>query len=225
MSNNDQSQQITASKLSASRKELLDLGAAAWTRLKSLRVETTATPLANQPSPYIKATFDEKVIGAVKELQVKAVHNGQDIFFYFEWGSENPNYTIGDVGTFPDGVALLLPFKGPDQTPIKEMGSKDFATNSWYWRPDFEEKPKNQIAHGLSTSLYTQETSLVSVSKWEKGTWRVVLARPLTVKEEAVNLTPGTETAIGFAVWEGGNGERGGVKAFSKEWRKLMLEA
>ncbi|MFZ5569960.1 MAG: ethylbenzene dehydrogenase-related protein [Thermodesulfobacteriota bacterium] len=224
MSNENQNQQIIAKKLSAPRKEMLDPGAVVWSRLNSLLVETAATPLANQPSPYIKATFDEKVIGAVKELQVKAAHNGQDIFFRLEWGSETPNYTIGDVGTFPDGVSLLLPFKSADQTPIKEMGSKDFPTNSWYWRPDFEEKPKNQIAHGLSTSLYTEESSLVSGSKWEGKTWRVVIARPLSVKEEAVNLAPGSETVIGFAVWEGGNGERGGVKAFSKEWRKLILE-
>ncbi len=225
MSNENQNQQVIVKKLSASRKEMLDPGAAPWARLNSLRIETTATPLANQPSPYIKATFDEKTIGAVKELQVKAGHNGQDIFFRFEWTSETANYAIGDVGTFPDGVSLLLPFKSVDQTPIKEMGSKDFPTNSWYWRPDFEEKPKNQIAHGLSTSLYTKDSSLVSGSKWDAKTWHVVMARPLTVKEEAVNLTPGSETVIGFAVWEGGNGERGGVKAFSKEWRQLILEA
>jgi DMSO reductase family type II enzyme heme b subunit len=105
------------------------------------------------------------------------------------------------------------------------MGSKDFPTNSWYWRPDFEEKPKNQVAHGLSTSLYTEQTSIVSVSEWKGGIWEVVMGRPMKVQEEAVNLLPGLKTAIGIAVWEGGNGERGGVKAFSKEWRGLVIDA
>jgi DMSO reductase family type II enzyme heme b subunit len=113
----------------------------------------------------------------------------------------------------------------PEKTPIKEMGTKDFPTNGWYWRPDFDEKPMNQVAHGLATSLYTKEASIVSNSKWENGMWKVVIARSLKVKEEAVNFTPGMKTVIGFAAWEGGNGERGGVKAFSKEWREFELKA
>lgn len=218
-------QNVVVKRISGNRETLLKYNGAAWKSIPGLTIETSATPLANQPSPYIKATFDEKKIGAVKKLEVRAAHNGRDIFFHLAWESPTPNLEIGDVGIFPDGVAVLLPFKSPDQTPIKEMGSKDYPTNSWYWRPDFEEKPKNQVAHGLSTSLYTEQSSLVSHSKWQDGSWHVVISRPLAVKEEAVNLKAGNETTIGFAVWEGNNGERGGVKAFSKEWRKLIVEA
>ena len=221
-----QTESVLVKKVSASRAELLDGGAGVWAGLKAQRIEMGATPLANQPSPYIKATFDENKIGAVHEILVKGAHNAQEIFFRIEWKSETPNYEIGDIGTFPDGVALLFPFKDPEQTPIKEMGSKDFPTNSWYWRPDFDEKPKNQVAYGLSTSLYTEASSLVSRSRWKGGTWWVVLGRPLQVSEEAVNLAPGeARLRVGFAAWEGANGERGGVKSFSKEWRGLVIEA
>ena len=216
---------VVVKKVSASREEILNCVSPVWAGVRGQQIEMGATPLANQPSPYIKATFDENKIGAVKEIQVKGVHNGKEVFFCFEWKSEKPNYEIGDIGTFPDGIAVLLPFKDPEKTQIKEMGSKDYPTNSWYWRPDFEEKPKNQVAHGLSTSLYTDQSSLVSCSEWKDGTWRVVMARPLKVPEEAVNLQPGIQkSTIGFAAWEGGNGERGGVKAFSKEWIGLSLE-
>lgn len=224
MTSNQTIEQVKIGRVDAPQKQLLNVKEALWGKISGMRIETSATPLANQPSPYIKATFDEKKIGAVKEIEVKGVHNGKEIFFYFTWKSETPNYEIGDVGIFPDGVSLLLPFKDPEQTPIKEMGSHDYPTNSWYWRPDFEEKPKNQVAHGLSTSLYTNESSLASASLWDKGVWRVVMGRPMKVKEEAVNLSPGQKTAVGFAVWEGGNGERGGVKAFSKEWRELIIQ-
>ena len=40
-----------------------------------------ATPLANQPSEYIKASRDDKQIGKVRNLMVQSVHNGTDIFF------------------------------------------------------------------------------------------------------------------------------------------------
>ena len=212
-------------KTTKSKKELLDCKSSHWSQANKTTMEMATTPLANQPSPYIKATYDENAIGKVKELAVASCHNGSDIFFYFEWKSETPNYEIGNIGTFPDAVAILLPFKDPEKTPIKEMGTKDFPTNGWYWRPDFDEKPMNQVAHGLATSLYTKEASIVSNSKWENGVWKVVICRGLKVKEEAVNFTPGMKTVIGFAAWEGGNGERGGVKAFSKEWREFELQA
>ncbi len=218
---------VVVKRVSASSKELLNYTAPAWAVIKDERIEMGATPLANQPSAYIKATFDEKKIGAVKEIMVKAAHNGKDIFFRFQWESKDPNYEIGDIGTFPDAIAILLPFKDPEKTPIKEMGTKDYPTNAWYWRPDFEEKPKNQVSHGLSTSLYTKDSSIVSASRWDNGVWHVVMGRPLKVKEEAVNLAPGAKSkvTVGFAAWEGAGGERGGVKAFSKEWRALILEA
>jgi complex iron-sulfur molybdoenzyme family reductase subunit gamma len=190
------------------------------------KVETTATPLANQPSPYIKGVYDESKIGAVKELSLSAAHNNKNIFFYFEWSSPNPNRKIGDINVFPDGLGILFPFKDIEKTQIKEMGSKDYPTNSWYWRPDFDEKPKNQVAHGLSTSLYTKKSSIQSQSSWNKNKWCLVMTRPLTINgadEEAVQLNPGSHIGIGFAVWEGSNGERGGVKAFSKEWRELVI--
>lgn len=223
MTEEKEKQQLALKKVSGPLEKLVDCQSDIWREVSGLTIETSATPLANQPSPYIKSTYDEKKIGAVKKITIKGAYTASDIVFCLEWKSETPNLKIEDINIFPDGIAILWPFKDPEETPIKEMGSKDYPTNSWYWRPDFKEKPKNQVAHGLSTSLYTEESALVSDSKWENGTWRVVMGRPLKVKEEAVNFEPGAKTAIGFAVWEGANGERGGVKAFSNEWRDLIF--
>jgi DMSO reductase family type II enzyme heme b subunit len=219
-------EKIICSSTSKSGKELLDSASAFWKNSKKVKVETTATPLSNQPSPYIKGVYDEGKIGAVKELSMTAVHNNKDIFFYFEWASQRPNRTIEDINVFPDGLGILFPFKDVEKTQIKEMGSQDYPTNSWFWRPDFDENPKNQVAHGLSTSLYTKKSSIRSHSSWDKNKWCLVMTRPLAVSgpdEEAVQMKAGGKIAIGFAVWEGNNGERGGVKAFSKEWRELVI--
>jgi DMSO reductase family type II enzyme heme b subunit len=219
-------EKIICNSTSKSDKELLDSTSAFWKNNNKVKVETTATPLANQPSPYIKGVYDESKIGAVKELSLSAVHNGKNVFFYFEWTSQKPNRMIEDINVFPDGLGILFPFKDVEKTQIKEMGSKDYPTNAWFWRPDFDEKPKNQVAHGLSTSLYTKKSSIRSHSSWDKNKWCLVMARPLTVSgpdEEAVQFKAGGHIAIGFAVWEGNNGERGGVKAFSKEWRDLVI--
>jgi complex iron-sulfur molybdoenzyme family reductase subunit gamma len=215
--------QIVVAKVSASREELLKLDSPAWSNAKEYTIEMATTPLANQPSPYIKATRDEKELGKVAQIVMKTLHNGKEIFFRLRWKSEQQNLTIGDLNIFPDAVALLFPMKDDKDTPIKEMGTQEAPTNAWYWRADFENKPKNQISEGLSTSLYTEESSIVANSGWKNGEWAVVIGRALEAPEQAIKLVAGGKKPIGVAAWEGSAGERGGVKAFSKEWRDLVL--
>ena len=143
--------------------------------------------------------------------------------FKLRWKSDEKNLTIGDLNTFPDGAALLFPMRDDIDCPIKEMGTPDSPTNSWYWRADFDNKPKNQIAEGLSTSLYTDDSSIAANSGWVNGEWIIVMGRSFEVPEDAVKLAAGAKKSIGVAAWEGAAGERGGVKAFSKEWRDLVL--
>ncbi|RJP26721.1 MAG: hypothetical protein C4520_00310 [Candidatus Abyssobacteria bacterium SURF_5] len=214
---------IVAAKVTATKDELLKLDSPVWKSANEYVLETAATPLANQPSPYIKATRDEKDIGKIPQVRLKTLHNGKEIFFRLNWKSENQNLQIGDLDTFPDGVSLLFPMRDDIETPIKEMGTKDAPTNSWYWRADFDNKPKNQIAQGLSTSLYTEKSSIMANSGWKNGEWTVVMSRAFTVPEDSIKLAAGMKKQIGVAAWEGAAGERGGVKAFSKEWRDIQL--
>ena len=215
--------QIVAEKVSASREELIKLDSSVWSDAKEHKLDMATTPLANQPSPYIKATRDEKELGKVTQISVKTLHNGKEIFFRLRWRSDERNLTIGDLDTFPDGAALLFPMKDDVDCPIKEMGTQESPTNSWYWRADFDNKPKNQISEGLSTSLYTDESAIFANSGWVNGEWIVVMGRSFEVPEEAIKLVAGGKKSIGVAAWEGAAGERGGVKAFSKEWRDLVL--
>ncbi len=217
-------EQIVAKKVSASREELLKLDSPAGANAKEYKLDMATTPLANQPSPYIKATRDEKEIGKVKETRVKVLHNGKEVFFHINWKNQDKNVEIGDMNTFPDGVALLFPVKDDIETPIKEMGKIDAPTNAWYWRPDFDNKPKNQITAGLSTSLYTENSSIVSNSGWKDSAWTVVIGRAFEVSEESTTFVAGGTKLIGVAAWEGATGERGGLKSFSKEWRSLVLD-
>lgn len=217
---------LDCGRVSAARDELLDPDSPLWERAPVLNMEMIATPLANQPSPYIKATRNEKEIGKIKELSARALHNGRELFFLFEWASPEPNFEIGDLDVFPDGVSILFAINDGDECPIKEMGKKSSPTNSWFWRADFDNKPMNQIARGLATTLYTDESSIVASSRWQDGTWQVVMGRVFKVNgtgEEAVALKAGSRKRVGFAAWEGANGERGGVKSFSKEWRELII--
>jgi DMSO reductase family type II enzyme heme b subunit len=159
---------------------------------------------------------------------VQAAHNGTDVFFRLTWEDDTQNMEITDINTFADGCGILIPIKGGDPPPIDEMGSKDLPVNAWFWRADFKDGPRNTFAKGLSSTEFSKKCPIQAKGVWGQGVWTVVFARALAVPEhieEAVQLAPGAAVKIGFAVWEGSNGERAGVKSFSKEWRELALEA
>lgn len=214
-------------KVTLSRAQLFDPLSAEWDRIAGEPLKMAATPLANQPSEYIKASRDEKKIGKVHNLMVQAAHNGTDIFFRLSWEDDSQNTEITDNNMFPDGCGILMPLKG-GEPPIDEMGSKELPVNAWFWRGDFHDQAHNTTARGLGTTQFSEKCPIQTKSTWGHGAWAVVFARALAVpdqQEETTQLAAGEAVRVGFAVWEGSNGERAGVKSFSKEWRELMLEA
>jgi DMSO reductase family type II enzyme heme b subunit len=223
---------MQASRVSFTEKDLLNPESPHWASLKGEKMKLSATPLANQPSEYIKATRDEKKVGKVKEVLVKAVHNGKEIFFYLEWLDAEKNVEIIANDVFPDGASILFPIKtvtGKEtEPPIDEMGKKDLPVNAWQWRADLK-KAENTWAEGLGTTNWSKKCFISARSQWKDGMWKVVFARPLNVKEEnpkkpeSVQLAVGKKVKTGFAIWEGSNGERAGLKAFSKEWEDLSI--
>ena len=213
-------------KVTAPRERLLDPLAAEWSSIPGEPLKMAATPLANQPSEYIKASRDEAQIGKVRSLMVQAAHNGSDIFFRLTWEDASKDIKITDNNVFPDACGILMPLNGGDP-PIDEMGSKNAPVNAWLWKADLEDGPRNTVARGLGTTEFSKHCPISAKSTWGEGAWAVVFARPLAVpeqKDETIQLTAGQTVKIGFAVWEGSNGERAGVKSFSKEWRELTVE-
>lgn len=213
-------------KVTASRDRLIDPAAAEWQSVPGESLKLDATPLANQPSEYIKASRDERQIGKVRGLLVQSAHNGTDIFFRLTWEDPQRDVAITDTNVFPDGCGILMPLNG-GEPPIDEMGSKDAPVNAWFWRADYEDEPRNMVAEGLGSTVTSEKCPIQTKSVWGEGAWAVVFVRPLSVpeqKDEATQLSPGTAIKVGFAVWEGSSGERAGVKSFSKEWRELMLQ-
>jgi DMSO reductase family type II enzyme heme b subunit len=214
-------------KVGFSRERLLDPTATEWSSISGEPLKLDATPLANQPSEYIKASRNEKEIGKVRSLMVQTAHNGTDIFFRLSWEDATKSCEITDTTVFPDGCGILMPLKGGDP-PIDEMGSKDAPVNAWFWRADFNDAARNTVAHGLGTTQFSAQCPIQVKSLWGQGAWAVVFARALVLaeqKDETVQLAPGATVKVGFAVWEGSNSERAGLKSFSKEWRELALDA
>ncbi len=216
---------MQAKKVTATRTRLLDPAATQWSSAEHLTFALMPTPLASQPSAYVRAVWRDKPYGKIRAVRVSALNNGTEIFLRLEWQDPEKNDTVTDT-TFADAAALLFPMRS--DAPLMTMGDSLHPVNAWHWRADVGEQGRNNVAHGLGSTVLSDKSHIVCRASWNKGVWQVVISRPLSVPDqadEAVQLKPGEQTRFAVAIWEGQNGERAGIKAVSQSWRPLTIQA
>ena len=84
------------------------------------------------------------------------------------------------------------------------------------------------LAEGLGTSRTIDYEQVRGNGVYKDGRWQVVITRALKVEspDNPAQLEPGQSSGFGMAIWEGGQGERAGIKAISgDDWIKLDIEA
>src|SRR3989304_8627888 len=136
-------------RIDANSAELLDPGSAAWGRARTARVVLSPTPLAIQPTDYVRASWQGRPYGKVSSMRVGALHNGRDIFFRLAWEDGAADSKIADINEFVDAAAVLFPV-APD-APLIGMGTPGKPVTPWFWRGDWG-GPKNGTAHGVGAT-------------------------------------------------------------------------
>lgn len=215
---------LTAKRVEASSEALLDMDAPQWATIAAEPIPFEPSPIDTQPSDYVIAAWQNRPYGLIKEVRLRQLHNGEALFFLLEWDDPQPETQITNIDTFTDAAAVIFPMK--EDAPLLVMGSVEQPVNAWFWRADLEQ-PWNITATGHSTSVRHNQAPLVARSAWKGNVWRMVIARPFQVDwpaEQAVVLAPGVSVRVSFAVWQGSNQERGGIKAISSIWHQLNVE-
>ena len=204
-------------------ESVLDPHGSVWREARSIGIEMLGTPLALQPTEAIRTRWAGKKIGAVEHVELSAVHDGNLLAFRLEWSDPTENAEASENDVFIDGAAVLLPVV--PGALVSTMGEPGKPVNAWYWRAD-EARGFEVIAEGIGTSQTLDSERVRSRGVWKGGKWRVVLARAMRVdtKETVAQLESGARTGFAVAVWDGASGERAGIKAFSGEWREMVLE-
>jgi DMSO reductase family type II enzyme heme b subunit len=120
---------------------LADIQAAPWTQSRPIKVpmQPQVMALPHKPDP------------AVKELLVRAIHNGGWIAFLIEWQDPSPSDRV-ILDNFGDQVAVQLPVNVKGSPPAPMMGNPGGRVNIMQWRAAFQ----RDIDHGAPTvrSLY-----------------------------------------------------------------------
>lgn len=214
---------MKATKLQLASATLLNPRAAQWKKVPVEDVQLAGTPLHLQPSRYVRTAWAGKQVGAVRMVKVQAAHNGKDIFFRLSWRDDTKNDSYGDGSVFPDAAAVVFPMNG--KAPLENDGSPDAPVNLWFWRANKEDAGENLIARGLATEEPTKSNGISTKSRWEDGSWELVVSRSIKASSrETAPISTAKPNSVGFAVWEGGSQERGSLHAHSRQWQELVIE-
>ncbi len=212
-------------RVDAKSEELLNSASAVWRRSRANKVVLSPAPLDIQPTEYVRVSWKGRPYGKVPSMRVSALHNGREIFFRLVWEDDSVNGKIADTDQFVDAAAVLFPVAA--DAPLFGMGGKGKPVNAWFWRADWE-RPKNVTAEGMGTTQRREDAALASKARHARGRWDVIISRSLDGKRSpkgTAALQPGAASKVAFAIWQGANQERAGIKAFSPDWQELQIEA
>lgn len=160
-----------------------------------------------------------------RTLRVRAVHNGPDIFFRFEWDDPSADTVVNDPDLFADAVALQIPFREGGNTDVK-MGTQNTPVNIIMWRADLP-RPQNAVGGGIGTvqtSPDPESQNIVRSQNWSNGVWTVIVSRPMVAaSDNQVTFSRGDRRSIAFGNWEGSDWERDGHKNIYR-WQDLYIQ-
>jgi hypothetical protein len=81
------------------------------------------------------------------------------------------------------------------------------------------------VAFGFGTIQSQLRQDVQGTGQWQDGRWVVVMVRDLTTPDRHDGqFRPGKTVLFNVAVWDGGNGDRGGQKSVSLNWWKMTLQ-
>jgi DMSO reductase family type II enzyme heme b subunit len=184
-----------------------------WRALSAKTIPMSPTPVALQPTQYIRVKWETRPYGQVPAVEIRAAHDGKAIAFAAEWDCDNPHPD--------DALAIALPIRG--QPALMLMGSADSPIHFLHWKAK-QPGVRSTYSTGIGTTQQGMDVTARAQETWSEKKRRVVITRQMGEFDEAAPLLAGERTKIGFAVWLGANNERAGLKAFSMDWEPLEVE-
>jgi DMSO reductase family type II enzyme heme b subunit len=191
-----------------------------WQQVPAETVELVPAPMEMQPNGFIQAQLGGREYGKTPLIEAQSVHDGDTLAVRLRWPSERP-FNGGREG-FPDGAAIAFPIRG--EPALWSMGTDDEPVQFIQWRA-LKNEIRSVVAWGIGSSVPGTAVSEAVTAGWSQGHWTIVMLRTLAGGPEAATLVAGASTLIGFAVWNGTNEERAGLKAVSIDWTPLDIDA
>lgn len=207
--------------------------------------EASFIPLGGQLQSKPKSYFP-----TVRNLTVRAVHNGKEVALYMHWDDPSldtslrkfmdveespapplPEHMRGQdpeepleavIPEYPDAIAVQFPVKLEAQTPYFLNGDADHSVNLWHWTTSTN-KAVEIHARGLDAWSPPEESGVSVTSHFSYGRYSLILKRKFKTDEGDIEFQTGRPIPIAFNIWDGYHEETGNKKSISS-WFTLWLD-
>ena len=182
------------------------------TRLTKQRIALMAAPVGMQPGGYIARAYAGMDHPHTPFVDL-SVDRKDGWRIELRWPCPEPVQDAGgNPARFVDGCAVMT--GEVRDAPWMTMGAPGQGVAGLVWHADQGEIAPFR-AEGLSTVETTSWEGTRDVdARWKDGFWHVVLELSHWPQLDTVRQ-------LGLAVWRGAEGERGGLKAVSREWIRI----
>lgn len=172
-------------------------------------------------------------------ITVRAVYNDQEIALQLMWDDRTRSLpgdeaakVVADDPLREDAVAVQWPVVIPEgaEKPYFGMGDAARPVNLWQWKSGAKGGAEsvhlaNAKGFGDLKPREAAKVGLTAKGVYAKGSWKVVMSRPLTGGEKGqdIQFAEGKFIPIAFAAWDGSNGESGSKHTMTT-WYWLLLK-
>lgn len=117
--------------------------------------------------------------GSIAEINVRALHNGEDLALRLEWEDETADREVG-TSTFRDAVAVGFPAGQSATLPSPFMGDPNHPVNIWQWTADFDANARGQSGfaerypHTEGVWIFPQDPGITRQVRYWRGTEPVI---------------------------------------------------
>lgn len=167
-------------------------------------------PTAMQPGGYIAKAYGERLAALTARADLQATEAGGIWTVTLRWQALRAVIDASDSPRqFIDGCAVFAPTaKG---TPWITMGSTEQPLDGALWRAD-QQAPMHVQARGLGTVQRGPAPPDWEVAaSYANGYWQVTFTLPGFAALSA-------QRQLAFAIWQGAQSERAGLKSVSPGW-------
>ncbi|WP_282607794.1 ethylbenzene dehydrogenase-related protein [Pelagibius sp. Alg239-R121] len=194
-----------------------------WERLPEYRMHLASAPPVHQS---VELRIDEDDPG--HDVYFSLARTSDRFYVRLRWRDETRD-TSTLLDRFRDGAAVQFAIGGDETSYIMGSGP-DEPVNIWYWRSDAN-KVENLAAGGPGSTTRLEEQSVSGDSRYMTGKeslanqWVVVMSRPIAAAGEHQVSLEREQVPMAFALWQGSDGQRDGLKRVSEDWILVNLAA
>jgi dimethylsulfide dehydrogenase subunit gamma len=150
---------------------------------------------------------------------LRTATDGKKLYLRMRWSDASQNTATARTD-FADGAAVQFAL-GDAATTSFMMGAPNGPVNIWYWKAG-QKQAQNLAAGGFGSTTRLEPGGLTSNGVYRSdGEWVVVFSRPLAQDGEHQVQLGNMQASLAFALWQGDQRQRDGLKHVSMGWVSL----